>query len=438
MVGEVTEKNNFIDKISRALKLKVDKVNTDLTYTSAHTLIGSVTGDKIYVSTHLGPLSPDILCMVVAESGTNKTLIHTPVYKSIKEMKLIIPAVFTTQSLPHYFAKRRVVDGEEFGYINPNYGLVFWNEASGQFAEAQTKEWRRGVIEMLSDIYDHTLKETYVKDEERCVINPQNPYISLLGNMVPKYFLNIPETFFAQGIAGRMHWCYISAEHPGKLEDEPDWNKLSNYNEYIDEFDTVNKRLVKLHSQLRDLKNSHRVLIDDNANKLIKEFSYKCKMEWYLGSQHNPFGWNWQYFKRLPEMGCKAALRYAIADNIDDINGLKNITGETMKRGIQFAKASSEALEKLFAIRIGMASKISPFERACNALREANNGMLTNKQWQNNSGVTNNNDWQRLREDVISKGYAVEIDKSIIENEDEMSRLQVRTAAKIYKWIKTT
>jgi len=435
---------NFIDHVAQIIQLKSDAMDVDLSYTSAHTFIGSVTGDKIHVKTYKGPLSADILSMSIGESGDDKTTAHRPVEDTIEDMGLLIPANFTTESLPFYFDKKKykVVkkngkkEKVEDGYLYNNYGLIPWDEASGQFAEAQTKKYKAGVIELLSSVYNHKVKTTFTKDDAKNVKNPQKPYISLMGNMVPKYFPEIPEIFFTQGTAGRIHWNYVQPKPPKPKEEQPDWNDLSKYDESETNLKQIKKKLYGLEAILQRQESPIIVLIDDDANKLIKDFRFKTEKRWFTSLTNNPYGWDFQYFKRLAEMACKAALRYAIGDNMDDITKLEVINKDHMERGIKFAMQSSKALEKLFTLKEGFNSKFqNPKIRMQRALISAKNKMLNNGQWQKASGVSSPNEFLELRKELIDGGQVIEVTKSSITVQGEIDRLRLKTRTKIYRWV---
>jgi hypothetical protein len=436
---------NFIDLTAETIQLRSDDMDVALAYTSAHTFIGSVTGDKIFVRTYKGDLSADIMSIPIAESGTDKTGAHDPVENTIKEMELLIPANFTTESLPFYFDKKKykTVEGKdgkkekvEDGYFYKNYGLIAWDEASGQFAEAENKKHKAGTIELLSCVYNHKLKAAFLKDESRNVDDPQKPYISLLGNMVPIYFPKIPEKFFTQGIAGRIHWTYVPPQKPKPLDQQPDWNDLTNYNKSKNNLTDIKSKLIKLEKMLQKQEIPIIVLIDDEANILIKKFKYDTEVRWFTSLTHNPYGWDYQYFKRLAEMACKAALRYAIGDNVENITKLKVINKGQMKRGIQFAIQSSKALEQLFTLRQGFTSTTQdPKTRMKRSIVNAKNRMLNNNQWRKASGISSPNEFQDLRTDLIKEGLVTEVNKQSITKQTEIDRLRVNTATKIYRWI---
>jgi len=432
---------NFIDDIVTAIQLKIANVDIDLSFTSAHSCVGAVTGDRIEVSTHLGELSPDIMCMVVGDSGCNKTLTHEVAENMIDEIGVLIPADFTTESLPFYFDKKKYKtikgkDGEkkkvEDGYFYKNYGLITWDEASGQFAEAKNKQYKTGTIELLSSVYNHKLKRAFRKEEFRNIVNPQKPYISLLGNMVPGYFPQIPNLFFSQGIAGRMHWCSHKIEKPD-MDNQADWNVTTNYEQYRENIKGITSKLKKLETTLHNKTSPIVVNIDDDANKLIKKFDYETGTIWFTSIKENPFGWDFQYYKRLPEMACKSALRYAIGDNVDDITKLTHINKNQMKRGIAFAKSSSKALNNLFVLKIGFSSNRTPEQRAIKAITDAKNQTLNSGQWQRASGITSPNEFQTLKNKIINQGYIIEVDKKLISDPDERQRLGVNTSAKVFR-----
>jgi hypothetical protein len=434
---------NFIDSTATTMLLKGDAIDYHLAFTSAHALIGSITGDKIFVKTYKGLLSADMMCLVISESGTDKTGTHGPIDEFLLKMGLSIPATFTTESLPFYFDKTVTTkhkneddeEVEETKYMYKNYGLIFWDEASGVFSEAENKKNKSGTIELLSSVYNHTFKRTFIKDSEKCVRNPQKPYISLLGNMVPWYFPDIPDLFFAQGTAGRIHWCFPDTKKPKEIEKQPDWNNYNNFDKYKSEFNEIENKIYDFNDELQALPEPLIVLIDDDANKLIKEFKHQTEVEWFSSLTENPYGWDWQYFKRLPEMACKAALRYAIGDNIDDIKKLNCINKIQMQRGIDFASDSSDALQRLFTLRNSRKSKCKPELRAMRALMDATNQMLNNQQWQKTTGITNNVSFQKIRDKLITDQKVVEINKDSITNDEEKIRLGTKNTVKIFKWV---
>lgn len=415
-----------------------DDMDTNMAYACAHALLGSVTGDKVFLRTHKGDLSADIMVMVLATSGAGKTLAYKPVKEIVKNMDLLIPATFTTESLSDYFVQREILDDNNietsYGeYIHPNYGLIPWDEASKHFSESKTKKHMSGVIELLSAVYNHTFDSYYYKSYGETE-EPQNPYVSLLGNMVTEYFTNIPDYFFVQGIAGRIHWVYVEPIRPKTVEEQADWNNTGNYQKGQKELKEIEKQLNKLNDDLRNLPEPLILKVNDEANELIKDFKAETEFESFSNYKNNESGSDYQYLNRLPEMASKAALRYAIADNIENVEKLKEINKEQMKRGIGFARKSNEALQVLFTLN-NRGSGISKKLKAYTALFKAENGMLTNSQWRKASGISSPNTFQKITEQLIEDGSVKTVDKSTITDEDEKDRLKVGTPSKVYKAI---
>jgi hypothetical protein len=439
-------KYNFIDGCADAIMSLSDDMDINMAYACAHALLGSVTWDKIFLRTHKGDLSADIMVMVLATSGAGKTLAYKPVKEIVKNMGLLIPATFTTESLSDYFAQRNIEKDENgepmsdedgkpvYGeHIHPNYGLIPWDEASKHFSESRAKKHMSGIIELLSAVYNHSFDSSYYKSYAEIEF-PQDPYVSLLGNMVSEYFTNIPAYFFVQGIAGRIHWVYVEPRRPKTLEEQADWNNTENYQKGQKELKEIEKQLNELNDGLRNLSKPIILKLNDEANTLIREFKVETELESFSNYKNNESGVDYQYLNRLPEMAAKAALRYAIADNIDDVEKLKEINKEQMKRGIDFARKSNEALQVLFTLN-NRGSGISKKLKAYTALFKAENGMLTNSQWRKASGISSPNTFQKITEQLIEDGSVKTVDKSTITDEDEKDRLKVGTPSKVYKAI---
>lgn len=432
------ENENFIDYVVNSLYLKDSEINQDVAFASAHALIGSVTGNKIFVLTMKGKLSADIQSFTFGDSGSSKTMTLNVVREALIKLDIEIPSDFTKEGLIHWFSEKEKGDDgfETDKYKHKNYGSIIWDEASSIFSENKNKKYKTGVIELLSEIYDHYLKGILRKDHSLSDLKPQRPFISLFATMVTQYFPSIPEIFFVQGIAGRIHFVHVPPKEPKSLEDEPDWNEYSNLNTFHSKEKVIQDKLKQLRKNLSPYKPII-IKIDGKANELIKKFSHICKTRWFTSAKYNPYGWDWQYYNRLPEMACKAALRYAIGRKIENIKKLKYITDYDMKRGIDFAKQSSIALQKLFTKRIGKTSKLnSPIARVRYALRNAHNQMLNSHQWKKASGISSPNHFQELRDEVIKEGFVVEVNKKTITDEKEQQRLGIKTRAKVFRWVK--
>jgi len=431
---------NFIDKTTRAIMKLADDMDEKMAEVCGHTLIGSVTGGEILVLDRDGYSSADLMSIIFGPSGSNKTRAFNPVIKALKQIgeQLVFPATFNKVSLPFMLSKRKVetdekdapvLDGfeevESDEYMYPNYGLIPWNEASSMFSDSKGSKPMFGAIELLSAIYDHRFDASFFKKDD-AVTYSQFPYVSLLSNTVTDYFGHIPDDFYLQGTAGRLHWVHVKKIRPKPLDEQPALNDTSNIISSEEEFEEITKQLKKLHDYLHNNRsNPIIVYTDDEASSLLQAFKHKIGDDaFFLYSNNLMGGKDSHYLHRLPEMAKKAALRYYISDNIENIEaiGKCKINKSQMERGIKFAEDSHNALQELFS-RKATPEKMSKPELALRALYNAKQNMLNTPQWQHDSHITNKNYFTKTKDKLLKQGKVIEVEKSSIIDEGERERL---------------
>jgi hypothetical protein len=293
------------------------------------------------LKTPLGKLSADGMFLTVAPSGIGKTLPMIRAHRISRNLGIIIPSKFTTESLAQYFYAKN-----DEGYLHNNYGIIFWDEASKYFSESANKKYLDGIIEAMSSIYNHLIPTEYYKTTESG--QPQDPYVSMIGNMVPQYLDKIPEYFWFQGLAGRITWRYII---PNKPKPEGSWLefKIS---------DTSSKNLYQFEEILKNIKNSIDGLerpiivhVSEEADKLIQDFRYDIEMDWYNQYLTNPIDIRYAYKKRMTELLGKTSLRIALGRFIgekDTLKGFDSIGKEDVILGLKIIKQSNDDLHQIF------------------------------------------------------------------------------------------
>ena len=346
----------------------------------AHALLGAIAADKILVKTHKGYLSADGMFITMGASGITKSIPINEANRIARELKIVIPSVFTTESLREYFSKK-----ENGAYVYPNNGIIFWDEMSQQFSEAKNKKYMTGTIETMSSLYNHHLKSLFLKREDM-VKEPQKPYVSMLGAMVTYYIKKIPEHVFVQGLAGRINWNYVRPEDSEYTDS--DWNDSSGYDKAQEHLKKFKDGLELL---MKNMPNSHVIVtLDDDANLIIKKTDKKIHDRWRSDAINNPFGWDWTYLKRLPEMTVKSALRYAIGrvimENGKNVSDLKQINMEDMNHGIAQINVNIHSLNGLFMLRKNESVQISPLNKVGRTLMIAKPQLLTISHWRRNRG----------------------------------------------------
>ena len=257
----------------------------------------------------------------------------------------------------------------------------------------------------------------------------------MLGAMVTYYIKKMPEYVFVQGLAGRINWNYVRPED--SEYSDSDWNDPSDYDkaqEHLKEFKNGLELLMK------NMPNSTVIVtLNDDANQIIKKIDKKIHDRWRSDAINNPFGWDWTYLKRLPEMTVKSALRYAIGravmENGKNVSDLKQINKRDINHGIAQINVSIHSLNGLFMLRKNESEQISPLNKVGRALMKAKNQMLNNSQWRRTSGFSDKATFNKYRDKLTKEGKVVEVDKSSIIDNEEQIRLRTGTRTKIFKWV---
>ena len=190
--------------------------------------------------------------------------------------------------------------------------------------------------------------------------------------------------------------------------------------------------------------------IDKSVLKSFWIFDKETTTDWQQKGLANPFHYNYQYLKRLPEMAIKQAGRYCIGRNIDYIikNGFDDsivITEEDMERGIARMKVSDKHLNDIFAQRM-LAEKVGKLgpnalnnrqytpQYVFRCLDKAPNKMATSGQWYALTDMSNINQFTEYKNKLLEKGLVHQVDKKSIKDKYEITRLELyKSAVKIYE-----
>jgi len=397
----------------------------------AHSLIGAVTNNKIILATPLGDLTADGMFVIVGKSGTIKSIPMKRVYNMARRLNFEIPSIMTVAALRDYFALKN----KDHKYVHSNNGLMYWDEMSARFTDAQKLDYMTGTIEAISCIYDHRLDTTYLKSEHR-VARPRDPYVAMLGAMVPSALPNIPPFFWSQGIAGRINWTYV----PEEKKEPVNWKDFRNRKKADSELSIFEINLKTLKHLCEHLKKPIITTVDADANDAIMEFQQQMDDEWLSRAKGNMFSWDEAYLSRLAEMAGKSALRHALGRYFSENSNLKNfefVNGEDMKYGINQTKKSRLDLEYMYInIKEEGVKQFDPKSRIIRAIVNAKNQMLHLSQWKLDSSTSDPGTFIKYVNELVRDGKVKRVDKSTITDENEKNRLRTNTVAKIYTWVK--
>jgi len=455
------EYHNLLDLGLDAFYLN-ESVDVACAQFAANSLLGSIIVDKLIFKTPFGnrKITADGMFVIIGQSGTEKTTPIEEAERISKQLRFDIPAVFTVESLRDYFSKHQTQDGvnpqtgesttiELPEYEFDNFGLIYWDEMSQQFSDAQKKTYMSGTIEAMASVYNHHLKSTYLKGEG--VVKRSRPmYISMIGSMVPAFLKDVPNTFWSQGLAGRINWKYID---PMDYEiNKGDWNDFSHETRarhYLARYQKALKIILDNMSNLNP--EEINVQVDEEANTIIKQFKEKCESVWQSRAVGNDFGWEHAYLKRLPEMAAKSAFRRAIGRHfmlmyqwdassqewVKKEDGktwadFKYITKDDMEYGKKHAMRSKKDIEDMFIkLKAHVAKDKSPQSRMMAALLEAPNRMLTSEQWRLNAAISPNV-FTKYKKKLLVNKKVMRVNKAAITDLEEKIRLGVGTSSKVY------
>lgn len=305
----------------------------------SHALLGGVINDKIFLKTPKGHLSCDGMFITVGNSGTEKSIPLMKAIRIARDLGIEIPSKFTTEGLSDYFSIKK--DGV---YCYKPYGIIFWDEVSKYFSESITKQFLNGMIESMSCLYNHYIPKEYYKSYQPN--NPQNPYVSMIGNMVPQYIKEIPDYFWNQGLAGRILWRYITPSQPKK----DSWRDFTYSDKSQEELNRFKEDLIKIKNEL-EISNAHIIFVDEESDGIIQDFKFKVETQWFENYFTNPFDINYAYKKRLTELLGKTALRIAVGRYYyehNEFKGFKEIVKSDVELGIKIINQNMSDLETIF------------------------------------------------------------------------------------------
>jgi len=324
-----------------------------------HALIGSVTRDMIVLPTDQPePLTADQQVMIVGYSGSSKTIPFRQARKVARDIDIDFPSRFTVPSLGEYLFKlQRDDDGKVIpgAYVNKPSGSMVMNEASAKFSESKSKDYMSGTIEVMSCLHDHMLPSEYYKNASYGI--PQDPYISIIMNMVEDYVSNIPEYFWKQGLAGRILWRRILLKKPKRGS----WLNTSHKKDTEEAFTEFRQNLQNIKKDIDRLSKPIKLELTEDADELIHDFRIK-KLDMFEKFHHiNPKGIHHHYLTRVTELLGKTALRFAISREYaknNSIKDIKEVTKIDVEKGLTIVENSCKDLDNIFDF-IGLDSDIT-------------------------------------------------------------------------------
>ena len=438
---------NYIDSLANDYYL----LDTSMSYDVA-TACGSTTLSmcipNVRIKTSKGLLSLDELNIIFGISGITKTIPLKQVQRLTEKLGLRLPAFPTTEGARNYFAEMELDEKhKETGeYEHEQYGIIVEDELGGKFGEAKAKVHMAGSIELFSKFYDHNLPYDYLAGKKE--IRPRDPYVNVIGATITNALSSIPTEFFTQGLAGRFNWVYIDiADYKWQQVDITDTKNIDTVESHLR--DHIDK-LHRLLNRCNDVSCPTYIKMDKSVLKSFWTFDKETTTDWQQKGLSNPFHYNYQYLKRLPEMAIKQAGRYCIGRNIDYIikNGFDDsivITEEDMKRGIAKMKISDKHLNDIFAQRM-LATKIGKLgsnamnnrqytpQYVLRCLEAAPNKMANSGQWYALTDMSNRNQFTDYKDVLMEKGLVHLVDKKSIKDKYEITRLETyKSAVKIYE-----
>ena len=344
---------NFIDKLAWKIYEANPIVDLDVSYACATTLLNSVL-PKVRIKTRLGYLPLGEMNLIVGASGTSKTLpfrIVRDVLKdlkvketeeeydmdsknnikknkdgSLKKIKVLknkklnmdLPERYTSEGIEGYFAakvqrfnKETKQNEDTNEYQHVPYGTMVIDEISQMFKESSKKEYLAGSIEQLAQFYDMHLKATALSSGVRI---PQEPYICLIAGTVPEFIPNLPDFIFAQGLAGRFHWVFIEPKKDAPPLEIMDFRSYTRAKTGVEAYKTTLQKLLELNVS-KDFNSNDEIIpirISSKASIMWRRYHNKKYGEWYINSVNNPYDYDWQFLRRLPEQALRLAGTYAV------------------------------------------------------------------------------------------------------------------------------
>jgi len=351
---------NFVNKLAWSIYEANPIVHFDVSLSCASTLLNSVL-PYVRIKTRLGYLPLAEMNLVIGASGTSKTMPFKIVKDVLTELGLKLPEKYTTEGIEAYFARRRMRDvldrdgrvvrqEETDEYENPPYGTMVIDEISQMFKESKSKEYLSGSIEQMAQFYDMDLKSTALSARTR---RPQSPYICLIAGTVPEAIIDLPKFIFSQGLAGRFHWIFIEPQKTAPEIEIMDYGRYKQARTGIMDvyYDTLKKLFeLNVHPDFNPDLKPLEIRIDSKASKRWHLFHMEKYAEWYQQSINNPYGYDWQYLRRLPELVLRQAGTFAVGRGISSLKLAKKgkHTGQDMFNLIEITEGDiNKAIERV-------------------------------------------------------------------------------------------
>ena len=435
---------NFIDKLAWKIYEANPIVDLDVSYACATTLLNSVL-PKVRLKTRLGYLPLGEMNFIVGASGTSKTLpfrIVRDVLKNIKvkekgeykKLNMLLTERYTSEGIEGFFAAKVQKYDKESGemkdtdeYLNVPYGAMVIDEISQTFNESSKKEYLTGAIEQMAQFYDMHLKATALVSRVRV---PQDPYICLLGGTVPEFIPNLPDYIFAQGLAGRFHWIFVEPKRGAPPLEIMDFMSYKKAKTGIEAYSTTLQKLLELNVS-KDYNPTEGIIpirITSKASIQWIKYYNKKYQEWYIHSINNPYDFNWQYLRRLPEQVLRMSGTYAIGrvttllidakrgkDKASDKFSLVEVTEDDIHKAIERISNYEKHLQKILRIKTtGVVytmgtrkakGEIFSVDNIIISLHKAKNRRLNLKQLHEVTKISDN----RTLRDYINKAKAGEL-----------------------------
>jgi hypothetical protein len=186
---------------------------------------------------------------------------------------------------------------------------------------------------------------------------------------------------------------------------------------------------------------------DKAVDNLYNEYGKKCHNYWLSEQKTTPFGFDWQFYKRLAEMAIKEAGRIAIGRQIDVITSQKGFTGikinaDDLERGIQRMEKSRQMLDNICQLKALSMShdltiiKPTDINTMYYVLVGCLNNTATATQWKKASKLMKSpNVFNKYKDLLIQKGLVETIKKETITDPEERQRLDCDRGTTIYRAI---
>jgi len=294
---ELTPKpRGFIEEYSNFLLSNVP-TSSEWAEDLALSVLSTVVGPKMFVSTHVARLRLNVWHIFVGPSGLS--------YKTIPMRDYVIPtlrkyAEMTGRDviLPSSFSMEGLIEYMKEGH---NEGIIIRDEVSTLFKEVKgAKNYNIDLIEFLSQLYDGTVQKRYTRKAK--LEEVLHCYVVFVGASTPYLYRVLDPDVFVQGLGNRVLFDFWDGGVKTFTGNELFYNPKMDYEREA--------KIVKFARELAELPTGRTYFLSpepERASAMLAEFKAKMDKKASLLYKKDPTNLKSSYLARMGELAIKVA-----------------------------------------------------------------------------------------------------------------------------------